>query len=153
MLDRLKSFFTHTGPATGKVPVADEKTLAAAALMVEAAMMDETFGAQERDAITRILGQRFGVSEAEAAAVIAEAERAQADANHLLRFTRSVKDTFSPEDRIEVIEMLWEVAYADGQLHDYESNLLRRVCGLIYVSDRDSGAARKRVLARLGLSS
>ncbi len=153
MLERLKSFFTHTGPATGKVSVADEKTLAAAALMVEAAMMDETFGAQERNAITRILEQRFGVSEAEAAAVIAEAERAQADANHLLRFTRSVKDTFSPEDRIEVIEMLWEVAYADGRLHDYESNLLRRVCGLIYVSDRDSGAARKRVLARLGLSS
>jgi len=50
-----------------------------------------------------------------------------------------------------VIEMLWEVAYADGQLHDYEANLLRRITGLLYVSDRESGEARKRVLARLGL--
>jgi uncharacterized tellurite resistance protein B-like protein len=52
-----------------------------------------------------------------------------------------------------VIEMLWEVAYADGRLHDYEASLLRRVTGLLYVSDRDSGEARKRVLARLGLRS
>jgi uncharacterized tellurite resistance protein B-like protein len=45
--------------------------------------------------------------------------------------------------------MLWEVAYADGQLHDYEASLLRRIAGLIYVGDRESGEARKRVLARL----
>jgi uncharacterized tellurite resistance protein B-like protein len=47
--------------------------------------------------------------------------------------------------------MMWEVAYADGALHDYEASLLRRVTGLLYVSDRESGEARKRVLARLGL--
>jgi uncharacterized tellurite resistance protein B-like protein len=47
--------------------------------------------------------------------------------------------------------MLWEVAYADGTLHDYEASLLRRITGLLYVSDRESGEARKRVLARLGL--
>jgi uncharacterized tellurite resistance protein B-like protein len=48
--------------------------------------------------------------------------------------------------------MLWEVAYADGILHDYEASLLRRVTGLLYVSDKASGAARLRVLARLGLA-
>ncbi len=48
--------------------------------------------------------------------------------------------------------MLWEVAYADGILHDYEANLLRRIGGLIYVSDRERGAARRRVVARLGLA-
>jgi uncharacterized tellurite resistance protein B-like protein len=48
--------------------------------------------------------------------------------------------------------MLWEVAYADGVLHDYEHNLLRRIAGLIYVTDRDRGLARNRVLARLGLA-
>jgi uncharacterized tellurite resistance protein B-like protein len=50
-----------------------------------------------------------------------------------------------------IIEMLWEVVYADGVLHDYEANLLRRIGGLIYVSDRDRGAARKRVMKRLGI--
>jgi len=48
-----------------------------------------------------------------------------------------------------MIEMLWEVAYADGSLHDFESNMLRRVAGLLYVTDRESGDARKRVVARL----
>ena len=47
--------------------------------------------------------------------------------------------------------MLWEVVYADGELHDYEASLLRRIAGLLYVPDRESGEARKRVLARLGV--
>jgi uncharacterized tellurite resistance protein B-like protein len=50
---------------------------------------------------------------------------------------------------VDLIEMVWEVAYADGELHDYEANLLRRLGGLLYVSDRERGEARKRVLARL----
>lgn len=59
-----------------------------------------------------------------------------------------IKDRFDEKERIRLVEMLWEVVYADGQAHDYEANLLRRIAGLIYVADRDSGAARKRVLAR-----
>ena len=51
--------------------------------------------------------------------------------------------------RDKLIELLWEVVYSDGSLHAYESNLLRRIGGLIYVSDRDRGDARKRVLQRL----
>jgi len=50
------------------------------------------------------------------------------------------------------MEMLWEVAYADGVLHDYEASLMRRVTGLIYVTDQESGAARKRVMQKLGLA-
>ena len=48
--------------------------------------------------------------------------------------------------------MLWEVVYADGIAHAYEANLLRRIGGLLYAPDRDQGAARKRVLARLGIA-
>ena len=64
-----------------------------------------------------------------------------------------IKDRFPHEERLELMEMLWEVAYADGVLHDFEASLMRRISGLIYVSDRDSGAARKRALARLGQGS
>ena len=64
-----------------------------------------------------------------------------------------VTDRFSFEERVELMEMLWQVAYADGELDDFEANLLRRVAGLIHVSDRDSGAARKRAMARLGLAA
>ena len=98
-----------------------------------------------------LVQRHFGLDEAEAATLLAEAEQAQTEANHLLRFTRSVKDGWPLEERARVVEMLWEVAYADGVLHAYEANLLRRASGLLYVSDRESGAARKRAMARLGI--
>jgi len=50
---------------------------------------------------------------------------------------------------VMLVEMLWDVVYADGELHDYEANLMRRVAGLLHVSDQESGAARKRVLGRM----
>ena len=62
--------------------------------------------------------------------------------------TKVVRDHFDEAERIEMIEMLWAVVYADGELEDFEANLMRRVTGLLYVSDRDSGEARKRVLAK-----
>jgi uncharacterized tellurite resistance protein B-like protein len=73
------------------------------------------------------------------------------DANRVYAATRLIRDAFSDAERIDMMEMLWEVAYADGELHDYEANLVRRVAGLLYVRDRDSGIARKRVIERMGL--
>ena len=70
--------------------------------------------------------------------------------SQLFRFTRVINRDYSQEDRVELMEMLWQVAYVDGELHDYEANLMRRIAGLIHVTDRDSGAARKRALGLLG---
>ena len=77
------------------------------------------------------------------------AQSKQDEANDLIQFTRKIKDSFSESERIELIEMLWEIIYSDGILHEFELNLMRRVGGLLYVSDQDRGKARKRVLARL----
>ena len=131
----------------------DEKALAAAALMVEAAELDGSFDSDERAAIEAVVCRHFGLSGAEAGELIAAAKDVQDGANDLLGFTRALKDAYPPDERVEIIEMLWEVVYADGELHEYEANLLRRIGGLIYVSDRERGAARKRVLARLGLDN
>ncbi len=151
MIGRFKALLgKRGGAAPAGPPTPEEKHLAAAALMVEAARLDGHFDAAEREKVGELVCRHFGVTEAEAEALIADAEVAHDDASGLVRFTRVIKETFPPEQRIEVIEMLWEVAYADGVLHDYEANLLRRVAGLIYVSDRERGAARKRVLERLG---
>ena len=130
----------------------EERQLAAAALMVEAAAMDDAFDADERVRIGRLIQNRFWLSAAEAADLVAQAEQAASASVEWHSFTRAIKDGFDHDERVELIEMLWEVAYADRRLHDYEASLLRRVAGLLYVSDRDSGEARKRVLARLGLS-
>ncbi len=106
--------------------------------------MDEAFDNRERQTIERLVVARFGLAEDECRSLIAAAETAVAESHQLHRFTRAVKDQFAPAERVELIEMLWEVAYADGVLHDFEANLLRRIGGLIYVSDRDSGDARRK---------
>lgn len=156
MLNRIKSLFAalDSPPDSDAArAVADQgfgkKELAACALMVEAAALDGSIDADEDAAIRGIVERSFGLNAEEIDLLMAEATKAQDEANHLLRFTRTIKDAFDEDERIELIEMLWEVAYADGILHDYEANLLRRIGGLIYVSDRDRGEARKRVLARL----
>jgi uncharacterized tellurite resistance protein B-like protein len=114
--------------------------------------MDDTFDADERGRIGQLIQDRFGLSAAEAADLLAGAEQAASASVEWQGFTSAIKEGFDHAERVELIEMLWEVAYADGQLHDYEASLLRRIAGLLYVGDRESGEARKRVLARLGLS-
>ena len=153
MLERLRQLFS-AGPedgTPGRRHSFEERQLAAAALLVEAASMDSQFDAAERTKIGQLLQSRFGLPAEEADELLAEAERTAGESVQWQGFTRMVNDGFAPEDRIQIIEMLWEVVYADGQLHDYEASLLRRITGLLYVADRDSGEARKRVLARLGL--
>ena len=126
--------------------------LAAAVLMVEAAWMDQSYDVSERRAIAAALRRHFHLNELETATLIETAERAQANATELSRFAKTIKEGYSAEQRIELIELLWEVVYADGELHDYEDNLMRRIGGLLYVPDHERGAARKSVVERLGLS-
>lgn len=151
MIDRIRSLFITLDRSDTPDPghSDEEKRLAAAVLLVEAAVMDGEFSDQERAVIGPILGGHFGLSEEESETLITEAAKVQDDANHLIRFTRVLKDAYAIEERTELVEMLWEVVYADGILHDYEANLLRRVSGLLYVSDREQGDARKRVLNRI----
>lgn len=151
MLKRLMSIISDVSDSGREAHTREEKHLATAALLIEAAVMDGDFDDSERAAVESVLKRHFSLSDEEASDLMREAERTQSDSNELFRFTSAVKNNFSHEERIEIVEMLWEVAYADGTLHHFEANLLRRIGGLIYVSDRDRGEARKRVLARLGI--
>lgn len=125
--------------------------VAAAALMVEAARLDGSFADVERDRIRALLVRHFQLSPWAAAELLARAERTATESVAWQGFTQAIKDALQPEERVGILELLWEVVYADGQLHDYEASLLRRVAGLLYVSDRESGEARLRVMARLGI--
>ena len=152
MLNRIKSLLAGEDRETEPVKThsISEKQLAAAALLVETAHMDTSFDQTERTVIKQAVKHRFDLNEGEAATLIAEAEKVQNESNQLLHFTRTIKDHFPEKERIELMEMLWEVVYADGELDQYEANLMRRIGGLIYVPDRERGEARKRVLKRLG---
>lgn len=152
MLNRIKLFLDELAgapPAEQKAHGADDLQLAAAALMVEAALMNDVFDVKERSKIRQLLMDRFELGHDEAEALIDLAEQRVADSNQLFGFTRVIKDHYSNDERISLLEMLWEVVYVDGELHDHEASLMRRVTGLLHVTDRDSGDARKRALQRL----
>ena len=150
MLNRIRSLIA--GKSAGDTPRTEEDhKLAAAALLVEAARADESYGAEEEQRVVEILAHRFKLSAEDVAELKVLAEERQEASVNLHGFTRVVKDNWSEDERIGLIELLWEIAYADGKIHSYEDHLIRRVAGLIYVSDRDRGEARKRVATRLGL--
>ncbi len=154
MIGRLKTMLRQLEQDAGETsdaPDEEAMRLAASALLVETAIMDGRFDDTERTTIQRLIGARFSLGTKDAAALVAEAEQAVGESHQLFRFTKAINDHFSSEQRVELMEMLWEVAYADGVLDDFEENLLRRIAGLIYVTDRDRGLTRNRVRARLGL--
>ena len=127
----------------------DELRLAAAILMVESIHLDGEAIDEEIAVVKDVLARHFDLSDEESHDLFEMAQDHQADSVNLHRYTKTIKDRFSEEERVELIELLWEVVYADGEEHALESNLLRRIGGLIYVSDRDRGEARKRVMQRL----
>jgi uncharacterized tellurite resistance protein B-like protein len=151
MIDSIIGWLTGT-PADGAGTPQDEVRLALTALLVEAAHSHDHFDEKERTVVAQILERHFNMSPADARALLAAGEREAEQSAELFRFTRVINERLSFEQRIELIEMLWEVAYADGVLDEYEDSLLRRVGGLIYVPDRERGMARQRVLTRLDIS-
>ena len=151
MFDGLERLFAGA-PEEAEITDEDEQRLAVAALLVEAARMDHDFDADERSQIADLLIRRFGIDEKTANGLLDEAEAHTDDSVELYKYTATVKNAFDHDARIELIEMLWEVVYADGEVHHLEENLMRRLGGLLYVTDQERGAAKKRVEARLAAS-
>ena len=151
MLAKLKKLLTGDAKAEKGQASQDPLHLAAAALLVEAARMDDDFSADERSKISDLLAQRFELGKREVEGLIADAEAHAEDAVEIYSLTREIKNSFSEEERVELIGMLWEVAYMDGVLHDFEAALMRRLAGLLYVSDKATGTARKAARKRLGI--
>src|SRR5215472_2407653 len=120
-----------------------------AVLLIEVARSGDTVEAREQGLIERALLRRFGLQPDEVTRLVKAAEESARWATDLFHFTRVVVEDFTEAERIGVIEMLWEVAYSDDLLTGDEDALIRRVAGLIYVSDRDRGEARQRVMQRI----
>jgi uncharacterized tellurite resistance protein B-like protein len=148
MIDRVLDFLSgRRTPAAGAS--ADELPLAVAALLIEAARMDDDFDSAERATIERLLAEKFALAPAAVRSLVAAAERTVERSTQFFPFTQTICAAMPPEARVQIIEMLWQVAYADGILDPQEDMLLRRIAGLIYVPDRERAVARERALARL----
>ncbi len=148
MIDRLMKLLT--GSEAPAEPSKDDLRLAVAALLVEAARMDSSFAGEERDTIARLLAQRFELPESEVAALVARADTRIQDTVQYFPFTHNINTHMSADEKVQVIEMLWRVAYADSRLDAEEDRLIRQIAGLIHVPDRDRMLARRRVVNEIG---
>ncbi len=155
MLRRLQTFLDRLEAPTPTDPVDREEDikLASAALLVEQARMDSAIDQAELDRIVELVRWRFKLTQEEAAELVEAAQSLTDGPAQWYGLTAKIKSAFNADERIQVIEMLWDVAYADGRLDDMEANLIRRIAGLLYVDDRDSGRAHKRVLQRYGIET
>jgi len=146
----LNRFRKLIGPKRTPVPDdARERAISVAGLLVEAARADDHYTEEERALIDHLLAQEFAVAQGDVAAVRIEAEARQKEAVDLYRFTKRAK-SLAHDEKVRLVESLWRIILSDGAKHSWEDALVRRVCGLLHVSDVESGLARRRAQEKLG---
>lgn len=133
-----------TAPAPAPLSDTDAR-LALTALLVRIARADGDYALEEIERIDRIVASRYSLSPFEATALRNEAETLETEAPDTVRFTRAIKDAVAYEDRIGVIESLWQVVLADGERDAEEDAIVRLAANLLGINDRDSALARQRV--------
>jgi len=115
-----------------------------AALLIHAARIDDNYTAIEKEIIKKALIDLKLVEQNNSEKLLSEAEIKEQDSNQIVEFTREIKKN-SMEFRLKIVEILWKIIYSDNTSDNYESNLIRRICGLLYISDKDSGDIKLKV--------
>ena len=136
-------------------PPADEEELgdedirlAACALLIELAYADDDFTEEERRHVTSAVRRQYGLDEDHAEALIKLAELARTEAVDLYQFTKLIKANYSLGQKMVLMEVMWGLVYADGQLSVHEESLLRKVCNLLDLSAGYLSDVKKRVEVR-----
>ena len=128
----------------------DDYRLAAVALLVHAATIDGEMSPRERDKLHTVVKRRFALDEAATDELIDKATLAEHDAVDLYHFTSLLNRALDEEGRARVVEMMWEIVYADGQRDELEDNLIWRAADLLGVSQRERIALRRRIGGEAG---
>ena len=122
----------------------NNKNILITALLIHAAKIDDNYTDVEKEIIKKALINLNAITLNEAKELLKKAEKIEQESNQIVAFTREIKKN-SMEFRLKIIEILWKIVYSDGSSDSFESNLIRRVCGLLYISDRDSGMIKLKV--------
>ena len=122
----------------------DNKNVLVAALLIHAARIDENYTDIEKEIIKKALVELNNISSDQAENLIKFAEKKEEESNQIVEFTREIKK-YPIEFRLKIIEVIWKIVYSDGTSDDYESNLIRRICGLLYISGKDNGIIKTKV--------
>jgi len=131
----------------------DDKRLALAALLVHCSAIDGVIDDVERDKLRVLLTDEFGLAGDELDMLVSDAIAADKEAVDLYRFTSVLTRNLAAEDRVQVVENLWEIVFSDGKVHEFEENLVWRVAELLGVARHDRLAAKFAVAKRQGVNS
>ena len=147
MLNLLKNILNNQSSRDNKEDTKNLELLSG--LMIEAAYTDGQIDDNELNKIKLSLIDIFEENPNDVDLVLNEAIINKNNSKSLHHYTSFINKNFSEERKLLLIEVLWEIILSDGKIHDYESNLIRRLAGLLYISDVNSGNARKRALSKI----
>lgn len=142
LFDKIAAFLDQRPKAPEPVHGFSRVQIAAAALLVELARQDQDFDDEERNTILRVVREGFGMSPEDAEDLIEQAEHEQAEAWDDWLFREKVKSSFTPDERLKVVAMLWEVAFADGCVDPFEASLIDRIAVSIDIPKAESDDLR-----------
>tara|TARA_Y100000590_G_scaffold109929_1_gene125326 strand:- start:388 stop:831 length:444 start_codon:yes stop_codon:yes gene_type:complete len=144
MFDKLKSIFDK------KIEEENEQfdtvQIAISTLMIQTAVYDGVFDEQEKSEILELIKKYFNFNEDQKLSLFKIAMKVNDDTNDMQQFTRVLNDNLSEEEKLNIIEMLWKVIISDGRIDDYENALIRKISGLLYISDKDVGQIKKKII-------
>ena len=154
MLRALKDIFDNL---VSTEPTPEERQqalqLATAVLLVEVMRADSSKASRERQPVAAALRQRFALDDAALALLLARAEQAAENAYDYHHFTASINDSCSQEQKIQIVEAMWQVAYADAQVDAYEHHAISKIAGLLHVTHGEYIGAKMRAKEAAGLIS
>lgn len=148
VLDRLKELFGGSSQGIDR----NDIPLATAVILLELSMSDEGLDPVEMKTIVDLLSQKFGCTLAEAHVLIQQAEERLDGRDHFYKATKVLKDHLDERGREGIMEMLWQLVCVNDRIDDHESALMRKIAGMLYVSDKRSGEIRQGVLAMVALA-
>ena len=147
MLDQLRKFIADIGSTSDdKASFADDDyRLATAALLVHIANVDGKIETSEKTRLRQIIMERFGLDATATQQLIAKAEESDREAVDFFHFTNVLKRSLDDDGRHKIIEMMWDVVFADGLVSEFEENVVWRIAELLGVSNRDRIMLRQKV--------
>lgn len=148
MVDTIRDFFDKYikggNDAQPQAQGRDALRVATAALLIEMTRMDGAIADTERERVMHAVETKFGLRAEQTAELLRLAEQEAQQATDYFQFTSLIKEHLTPEEKERLIEHLWSVAYADGELHPYEEHLVRKIADLLYVPHKSLIAAKLR---------
>lgn len=149
MIDRIKDFIgklSGNGFARNEAERSQQMLVATCALLLEMAAADGEFSAAEKALIPRLLRDEYGLSEAHVELLVQSANQQLEESIDLWRFTNLINQHAKPEEKLQVIEMIWKIAFTDGRLNEHEDYLVHKLATLLRLTHQELIQAKLRVV-------